>query len=257
MTITTPNYGIMDSTKYECPRAALTAEGVTLKELSSMPSKSTPSPSKFSRSTAGQVEVSCTHCGRAMFVDPNRTRRYKRFYCDRKCQDSDVRSLEDRFFEKVEKSPDGCWRWTGYIDITGYGRIRDQRGKSNDSVHVHRVSYEMHKGEIPKGQMIDHICRNRWCVNPDHLRACSNGSNVTNGTRRKNNTSGYIGVTLDRRTNTWVTQIVADGKNHRISRFLCPIEAAIARDVMAIELHDEHAVLNFPKLRQVFGEVPS
>lgn len=75
--------------------------------------------------------------------------------------------LSVRFARKVVQREDGCWQWTGRITSSGYGQI----SKDQKTASAHRVSYELHKGPIPLGLQIDHLCRNRWCVNPDHLEA--------------------------------------------------------------------------------------
>lgn len=70
----------------------------------------------------------------------------------------------ERFFAKVRKTP-GCWEWkAGYFD-KGYGAFR-LGGKLRKA---HRVSWEMHNGEIPEGLKVLHECDNPKCVRPEHL----------------------------------------------------------------------------------------
>jgi len=73
---------------------------------------------------------------------------------------------------------DGCWIWSGTIKSNGYGTFqRDGR-----RLHAHRVFYEMFVGPIPVGLAIDHLCRNRACVNPFHLEPVTNRENLIRGT---------------------------------------------------------------------------
>lgn len=93
------------------------------------------------------------------------------------------RSLVDpalRFWPKVDKvsSPCGCWLWTSVIAPTGYGMFAGGRGAM---VYAHRWAYEATVGPIPDGLVIDHLCRNTRCVNPDHLEAVTQRVNTHRG----------------------------------------------------------------------------
>lgn len=71
----------------------------------------------------------------------------------------------------------GCWEWAGAISTAGYGQIFvDGRHRP-----AHRISYEAHVGEIGDGLHIDHLCRNRKCVNPDHLEPVTPVENIMRG----------------------------------------------------------------------------
>lgn len=78
----------------------------------------------------------------------------------------------ERFWSKVNKTAT-CWNWTAKHNGNGYGQFKFQ-GKY---VYAYRYSYELVKGPIPKGLTIDHLCRNHYCVNPDHLEAVTSDEN--------------------------------------------------------------------------------
>ena len=67
-----------------------------------------------------------------------------------------------------------CWVWTRAKSRHGYGRIK-VHGKN---LQTHRVAYTERYGEIPDGLVIDHLCRNTGCCNPDHLRAVTDAENL-------------------------------------------------------------------------------
>lgn len=89
--------------------------------------------------------------------------------------------LETKFFARVVPMMDdrGCWEWSGALHPQGYtqfwvpGESIPRKG--------HRASYEIHNGPIPKGLDIDHLCRNRGCVNPKHLEAVTHRENMLRG----------------------------------------------------------------------------
>lgn len=86
----------------------------------------------------------------------------------------------DKFLSKVVKTPTGCWEWNGFINQDGYGMLSAKfNGKL--TLSAHRYSYMIEKGEIPKGKQLDHLCRNRKCVNPDHLEPVTNYENMMRG----------------------------------------------------------------------------
>ncbi len=85
---------------------------------------------------------------------------------------------DERFQRYVVEKPNGCWEWTGWIDVDGYGGFRNDNGTS---CKAHRWSYEYHRGPIAPGLTIDHLCRNRRCVNPEHLEVVTIRVNVLRG----------------------------------------------------------------------------
>lgn len=75
----------------------------------------------------------------------------------------------------------GCWQWTGSVNRGGYGQFafgRRTNGHMRNAL-AHRASYAIHVGAIPDGLEIDHLCRNRLCVNPTHLEPVDRKTNAS------------------------------------------------------------------------------
>lgn len=92
----------------------------------------------------------------------------------------DTVPLADRFWAKVNKSaPGGCWEWTA-AKRKGHGTIHiGMLGRRSVVDYTHRVVFGLLGIEIPVGMEVDHVCRNRACCNPDHLRFVTSGQNAT------------------------------------------------------------------------------
>lgn len=84
------------------------------------------------------------------------------------------------FLKKIMILPEGCWQWTGAHSKNGYGIVR-LGGKYGKNRPAHRAMYEHFFGVVDRLLEMDHLCRNRLCVNPNHLEPVSKQENVRRG----------------------------------------------------------------------------
>lgn len=130
-------------------------------------------------------------------------------------------TIEQFFWARVNKTK-SCWEWTGTI-IRGrmaYGQVTRYGYEQT----AHRLSYKLHKGDIPPGMQVDHRCHNTTCVNPEHLRLATPSQNAQNRKGpRSDNTSGVRGVSLNGRR--YSAYAVINGENTYLGTFDTPEEA--------------------------------
>lgn len=107
-------------------------------------------------------------------------------------------SVKERFYAKVDKTED-CWNWTGAKTAnrkersqapatTGYGYFTINKRP----FYTHRLAMLMKQGYLTEGLVVDHLCNNSACVNPDHIQEVSNRQNITRSPRHSMNHGGYF-----------------------------------------------------------------
>lgn len=93
------------------------------------------------------------------------------------------------FYEKIIPEPNtGCWLWTGATNPWGYGNVKLKRSKK--TINSHRLSWILHRGEIPKKLLVLHKCDTPACVNPEHLWLGTAKQNTQDMVSKKRNRNG-------------------------------------------------------------------
>lgn len=113
-----------------------------------------------------KTSTKCLLCERIVYARGLCTRHYSSETTAGRIQRYKKLSQADYFWRHVKKT-EKCWLWTGWTTTFGYGEMQKSTGTK---IRAHRFSYELHKGPIPKGLIVMHLCDNPPCVNPRHLR---------------------------------------------------------------------------------------
>lgn len=110
----------------------------------------------------------------------------KREFCSVLCSNRSKKqptSAHERFWNYVpDRVPNACWEWSGSLDRRGYGTIATRTGLSPEKAH--RISWEIHFGQIPYGLNVCHACDNPACVNPNHLLLGTHTANALDMSRK-------------------------------------------------------------------------
>jgi len=121
-----------------------------------------------------------------------------------------AKPVSERFWPKVDKSGD-CWEWTASKTPYGYGHFNH----SKKWVGAHRLSWQLTNGPIPDGMQVDHMCHNRGCVRPGHLRLVTPKQNVENRSKdRDASRSGVRGVYWDKGNHKWRVSVCSNYKRY-------------------------------------------
>ena len=140
-------------------------------------------------------------------------------------------SLVDWFWSRVDKTGD-CWHWTAATNTAGYGQIWD----GTKLLYAHRLSYEMARGALAHGEVVDHICHTQACVNPAHLQAVTQKQNTENMHAHRDALVGVRGVSIGKRGKFQV-RVTDNGVVHSGGAFPTIAEAEAAAIALRNELY--------------------
>jgi hypothetical protein len=133
-------------------------------------------------------------------------------------------SPEEWFWRMVAKS-ESCWKWTGSVSELGYATVK----RNGKTMMAHRYAWIISGNEIPEGKVLDHLCHNRSCVRPDHLRVVTQAQNSQNRNgASRNSTTGIRGVSYNARQKNYTARFWVGGSDFYCGAFATVAEAEAA-----------------------------
>jgi hypothetical protein len=142
------------------------------------------------------------------------------------------------------------------VDDSDYETLSKHNWWCNSDGYAIRIEYEdrkykrqifMHReiiGDVPKGMQVDHINRDMKDNRRDNLRIVTPSENQINRTTLSSNTSGYKGVSYDKKSEKWRASVIKDGVQHHLGFYINKEDAAKAYNAKAFEFYGEKALLN-------------
>jgi hypothetical protein len=147
--------------------------------------------------------------------------------------------VDDEWFDYLNQ-----WTWQAYFHRYTWYALRCVGSASKGTyrhIYMHREVLEF----VPNGKMVDHINKNGLDNRIENLRVCTNSENRRNSKIQRNNTLGYKGIALDKRTNTYRVRLNVNGKRRSFGYYPDVETAAKKYDELAKEFYGEFASLNF------------